>query len=78
MTKELGIFILTADADNNNNWLIYNKYENKLEFVGTISIIVDESDEDLHKRASTEYRLVVEKFLYEVFRLCDEKRSNQD
>lgn len=45
MTKELGIFILTTDADN-INWLIYNKYENKLEFVGTISIIVDESQEN--------------------------------
>lgn len=77
MTKELRIFILTTDADN-INWLIYNKYENKLEFVGTIPIIVDESNEYLHKRASTEYRLVVGKFLYEVFRLGDEKRSNHD
>lgn len=77
MTKELGTFILTSDIDN-IYWLIYNKYENKLEFIGTIPIIVDESDEDLHKRVSTEYRLVVGKFLYEVFRLCNEKRSNYD
>lgn len=44
MTKELGTFILTSDIDN-IYWLVYNKYENKLEFVGTIPIVDVESDE---------------------------------
>lgn len=74
MKKEFELFTLKSDI-NNINWLIYNKYENRLEFIGTIPINDNETEEYLYKRVVKEYKKFVSKFLYGVFNLYDLNRS---